>query len=48
MSVTGGGGYGLVLQRGGWVGVKFMVKKRYVTLEWPLSSIDVRVIALIL
>ena len=33
-----GGGYGLALQSvtKGWVGVKFIVKKRYVTLEWPL------------
>ena len=35
----GGGGYDLALRSitKGWVGVKFMVKKRYVTLEWPLG-----------
>ena len=39
--VTVGGGYGLALRSvtKGWVGVKFMVKKRYVTLEWPPSIV---------
>ena len=37
---NGGGGYGLALWSvtKGWVNVKFKVKKRYVTLEWPLSA----------
>ena len=38
MSITVGEGYGLALRSvmKGWVGVKFTVKRRYVTLEWPL------------
>ena len=37
---NGGRGYGLALWSvtKGWVGVKCMVKKRYVTLEWPLNK----------
>ena len=35
------GGYGLALRSvmKGWVGVKFMVKRRYVTIEWPLTPL---------
>ena len=33
--------YGLALRSvtKGWVDVKFMVKKHYVTLEWPLRGV---------
>ena len=37
-SVTEVYGSTLLALRGGWVGVKFPGKKRYVTLEWPLTS----------
>ena len=29
----------LLALQGGWVGVKFPEKKRYITLEWPLIVI---------
>ena len=37
---VGGGGGGLALRSvmTGWVDVEFTAKKRYVTLEWPLTT----------
>ena len=45
--VTVGGGYGLALRSvtKGWVGVKFMVKKRYVVMKYPAMRYMVATLA---
>ena len=41
VAVGGGIAWRLIRSVTNWrVGVKFMVKKRYVTLEWPLSHLE--------
>ena len=39
-SVMEGVRFNVIRVTRGWVGVKFPGKKRYVTLEWPLSMWD--------